>query len=319
MVNKRNKMMQKMLSASCLAVFLSGAAFGTVYEVNVPTGNVQTNFTDAQKTAIAALGEDDEVQKTGGGRLVVISTTDIASFKGTIRISDGVYEAASTGNNISGVFGSKDGPTIVEDGASLAFSAWISAKNGDNEEFIIAGTGYGNMGGAIVSTNQNANLGRLTLAADATVFNPFPEPNRLSFVGRPVNMNGHTLRMIGSGVFQPSEITDPGHVIFDGNGALHYTDPPQRGDYAGGPENTITYTNGYYALCQTYPHTNKVYWTLRMADTASSGSYLNLIYTGNNVPVTPFNWYGPVELAGSKATFSSKEDSMHFQHVPENA
>ena len=106
--------------------------------------------------------------------------------------------------------------------------------------------------------------------------------------------------MVGLCNFQPSAITDPGHVIFDGNGVVCYTDPPQKGDYPGGPENTITYTNGYYAICQTYPHTNKVYWTLRMADTATSGSSLNLIYTGNNVPVTPFNWYGPVELAGSK-------------------
>ena len=124
-------MMKKIaLLASISAAFVAAGA--TVYEVNVPTGNLQTNFTAAQKTAIAALGADDEVQKTGGGRLVVISTTDIASFKGTIRISDGVYEAASTGNNISGVFGKADGPTIVESGATLAFSAWISAKNGDN-------------------------------------------------------------------------------------------------------------------------------------------------------------------------------------------
>ena len=115
---------------------ISCAAGATVYEVNVPTGNVQTNFTAAQVSAIAALGADDEVQKTGGGRLVVYSTTDIKSFKGTIRISDGVYEATSPGNSIAGVFGTKDGPTIVEDGATLDFTAWISDANGGIYIFI---------------------------------------------------------------------------------------------------------------------------------------------------------------------------------------
>ena len=260
----------KKISASCFAVIFASTAFGTVYEVNVPTGETQVEFTAAQVTAIAALGASDEVRKTGGGRLKVSSTTDIASFKGTIRISDGVYEAGSAGNNISGVFGTKDGPTIVESGATLRFSAWISFKNGGNEEFIIAGTGYGNEGGAIVAAaSYNANLGRITLAADATVVNP--NSQRLNITDRLVDMNGHTFTLVGLCNFQPSEIADPGHIIFDGGGVDCNVDPPQGGDYSGGPENTITYTNGAYALCQAFPHTNKVYWTLRMADTRSSG------------------------------------------------
>ena len=281
--------MKKTISASCFAAatLIAGVAFGTVYEVNVPTGSVQTNFTAAQVTAIAALGVNDEIKKTGGGTLKVTSTTDIASFKGTLRISDGVYEAGSSANSVSGVFGTKDGPTIVESGATLRFSAWISFKNGGNEEFIIAGTGYGNEGGAIVAGTENVNLGRLTLTADATVCNPYSK--RTSFSERLVDMGGKTLTMIGNSTFQPSEIINPGHLIYDGNGATCYNEPPQAGDYPGGPENSITYTNGAYAICINFPHTNKVYWTLRMADTRSSGSRLNWIFSGSTEALTDFN------------------------------
>ena len=47
----------KITVVSLVACLAAGAASGTVYEVNVPTGNVQTNFTAAQKTAIDALGD----------------------------------------------------------------------------------------------------------------------------------------------------------------------------------------------------------------------------------------------------------------------
>ena len=102
------------LAASC-------AAFGTVYEVNVPAGNVQTNFTAAQKTAIAALGAADEINKTGGGTLQLTVDTDVKPFKGTIRISDGVYRTLDSGSG-KYWFGTMDGPTIVESGATLCIA-----------------------------------------------------------------------------------------------------------------------------------------------------------------------------------------------------
>ena len=296
--------MQKMLSASCLAVFLSGAAFGTVYEVNVPTGNVQTNFTAEQKAAIAALGEGDEINKTGGGMLQMTVDTDIKSFKGTIRISDGVYRTLDSGSG-KYWFGTTNGPTIVESGATVCIATYTSIANGGGEEFRLSGKGYGDMGGAIVSVGQNVRLGRLTLLGDTTVYAP---TDIVSFYRYPVDMGGHTLTMKGLANFQPSVLTNPGHLIFDGNGVSRYVEVPQFCDFPGGPEMTMTFTNGAYAYFYEYPHTNRVYWTLRVRSNDTYGLY-SRSYTGQ----VEAHWYGPVELPESgTTTFYAKGRNLHL-------
>ena len=296
-------MMKKIaLLASISAAFVAAGA--TVYEVNVPTGNVQTNFTAAQKTAIAALGADDEVQKTGGGTLHISTKADISSFDGTIRISDGVYQIPGS----TGYLGTTNGPTIVESGATLRVAGYTRADYYADEDIRIAGTGYGDMGGALVGgLNDNVNLGRLTLTADATTYIPDTTSHSMSFTARPVDLGNHTLTMKGISTFQPSEMVNPGHLVFDCLGTTHSVEIPQNCDFPGGPENTITFRNGAYAYAYSYHHTNMVPWTLRI----QSGSYgLSAKgYEGRG----DFFWYGPVELPDSGSiTINSNGRDVHL-------
>ena len=295
-------MTRKLIFTVTFAV--SCAALATVYEVNVPTGNVQTNFTAAQKTAIAALGAADEINKTGGGMLQMTVDTDIRPFKGTLRISDGVYRTLDSGSG-KYWFGTTNGPTIVESGATVCIATYTSFANGGEEEFRLSGTGYGDMGGAMVSVGQNMRLGRLTLLGDTTVYAP---TDIVSFYQRPVDMGGHTLTMKGLANFQPSELTNPGHLIFDGNGTSRYVEVPQSCDFPGGPEMTMTFTNGAYAYFYEYSHTNRVYWTLRVRSKDTYGLY-SRSYSGQ----VEAHWYGPVELPESgTTTFYAKGRNLHL-------
>ena len=285
-----------------VAFAISCAAWATVVEVNVPTGNVQTNFTAAQKTAISALGEDDEVQKTGGGTLHISTKADISSFKGTIRISDGVYRF----NGSSGFLGTTNGPTIVESGATLHINGYIAIDYLRHEDIRLAGTGYGDMGGALVgAAGDNVRLGRLTLTADTTIYAP---ANIVSFYREPIDMGGHTLTMKGSSTFQPSELTNPGHLIFDGNGRTKDIELPQSCDFPGGPEMTITYTNGAYAYLYEFPHTNRVNWTLQIRTKDAYGLYSRV--SGSH---TESIWYGPISLPDDgTTTFYARGRSLHL-------
>ena len=300
---------RSVLPGAVLSVFfgISLSAAGTVLEVNVPDGDTQTGFTDDQLTAIEGLGENDEINKTGGGTLALTATTKISTFKGTIRISNGIYQVAGG----AGFLGTTNGPTIVESGATLKFIGYVASGYYKGEDLRIAGTGYGSEGGAIVgNATDNVNLRNLTLTADATTC--APGANNVSFFGA-LSLNGYTLTLhmkgTGGSKVQPTSVVTPGHLVFKGNGTARDVEVPQSRDFPGGPEYTITFTDGSYPRFYEYVHTNRVYWTLRPR---TAGSYALRINKNADLPTAAY-WYGPIELPAS-GTYTLKA-TTHELHI----
>ena len=175
--------------ALSIAAFITPALATTLvqaadYYVDVPYG--ETNTIDA--AFVTALGSDNLV-KTGRGMLV--SSTDMASYTGTITIREGAFEIKTTSD-----LGTADGGTIVEDGGTLVVSMASGHDRFSNEPFTIEGTGDAAYGAAVYqhAANDRFKLFKyLTLSGDATI----SSSSRLGVDGGTLTMNGHTLTLKG--------------------------------------------------------------------------------------------------------------------------
>ena len=134
--------------------------------LEVPVASSQDGYTEDQLAAIAG-GTVTEIKKTGAGTL---TSKGIASFAGTIRVTDGVLKVSdATG------LGTAAGETIVESGATLHFDALSTGYTTyKSERYVIAGGGSTAFAegtrGAIRITGATCQLSHLTLSADASIY-----------------------------------------------------------------------------------------------------------------------------------------------------
>ena len=273
-----------------IAVAVVGCAFSAsaytldngVLTVFVDAGNTQTNLLADQLSAI----EDSactEMRKTGVGELMLTSTSKISKFKGTIRISQGIL----TMNNGSGggLLGTTDGPTIVEDGATLKTMTYLVWY--DHEPLTIIGTGYDNHGSIWhTGTAGAASFGKVTLAGDTTIINDSAGTYKKQFHIRNdvFDMGGYDLTMRGpNGAtinVDPTEIVNPGNLTFVGNG----WGIPRKAVLDHGTNHTITLE--YTGKQGREPHTNYCNWTMKIVNPNC----------GIRAYTPPFIWDGPLEL-----------------------
>ena len=252
-------------------------AFCAAYEVNVPPNTTQNGFTDAQKTAIAALTSADEIQKTGGGTLSL--SDNFANFEGTIRIKDGVWQVLVPANK-SGLGKQNGGDVYVESGATLELSYYAQAASVKNKTLHIAGIGYGSSGGALTSTyNGNTMTAyNLVLEADATICGY--SGKHLYCTGL-MNMNGHTLTVKnGNQMVAASSIANPGNIICDGLAQIN-----RSCDWPGDADNRVIVT-GNAKYQPTSSVVRKCPWTLELRKSITFSTYK-----------CNFSWDGPIELA----------------------
>lgn len=220
-----------------VVVAMSMCGYATVLEVNVPSGTVQTNFSDEVSTAIGKLTANDEIKKTGAGRLTITANykAAISNFKGTIRIAEGMWVLAAPGesNVYPGPLGYAGQSTvIVEDGATLYFDKYtsVTTKNYSNIKIHIAGDGFNHQGAIVIGGRfeeegdaylvSNVTGWEVTLDADATIAmgpcNGNFNINAGVDTGCSLDMNGHTLMAknnVGLGGFRA--VANPGTVILE--------------------------------------------------------------------------------------------------------
>ena len=239
-------------------------AIGTheVFEINVPTGTIQTNLTATQQAEVKS-GLYGEVRKTGGGTLRVESAAGIGDFTGTVRISDGVWVLACKAGNGHGALGvALQSTAIVEKGASLVTDVYLTTYSSETagyycgQKLRLAGDGYPGMGGAFVCGYRYPGwtgdgyrafypaFWHVTLDDDATIVKG--DQNAYFHMGCTLDMNGHDLKVKnGLNIYGFETITNPGNITLDGN--FTYTLPSDNWQWDGDASNEIVLTNGAVA------------------------------------------------------------------------
>ena len=291
-----------LLATMCCAFGASAYTLDNgVLTVFVDTGETQTNLTDDQLAGLADAA-CTELRKTGTGELKLEATpVALQGFKGTIRISEGIL--TMNFGRWGGLLGTADGPTIVENGATLKtmnYQVWY-----DHEPLTISGTGYDNHG-AIWHTGEAGatSFGKVTLAGDTTIIND--STSRQFYIRNDVfDMGGHDLTMRGpNGAWigvDPTEIVNPGNLTFVGNG----WGIPCKAVLDHGTNHTITLE--YTGKQGREPHTNYCNWTMKIVNPNC----------GIRAYTPPFIWDGPLELPDT-GTFIFECDAPISRATPDN-
>ena len=272
-----------------------------VLTVFVDEGETQTNLTDDQLAGLADAA-CTELRKTGTGELKLTATpAALSKFKGTIRISEGIY--GMNFHSWGGLLGTVDGPTIVESGATLKTYGYLIWY--DKEPLTISGTGYDSHGAIWHTGSQGAaSFGKVTLAGDTTIIND--AVGKQFYIRNDVfDMGGYDLTMRGPTgaaiVVDPTELLNPGNLTFVGNG----WGIPCKARLDQGPSHTITLE---YAGSQSRdPHTNFCNWTMKIVNPNC----------GIRAYTPPFVWDGPLELPAT-GTFTLECEAPSARTTPEN-
>ena len=254
---------------------------GAAYVIDVPDGEIETVSADDVSALGDGTGAFTELRKKGKGTLVAAS---IPTFRGTVRVSAGFYQISAADQ-----CGTSDGPTVVEDGATLAVNNWITF---DTEELVISGSGASETTGVIhLLDYQQVNLARVTMNGDCYITGTdiCHYFRLIASDTYAIDMNGHTMTFeTGNNVYLSNPtIVDAGHfacwanslIVEDGTVLDH------------GKEHTIT-------IAQGRRHTNAslLFWDNRLLGannwtivhdnpTTADGIYCNL--DGGR-------WYGDV-------------------------
>lgn len=181
----------------------------------VISGNIDPNYsaltiTGAANTTIsgAITGTDSwsALTKNGNGTLTLSGNN--TALRGALNVNAGTVVLAN-----SGALGSSTSGNTVASGAGLHLQGGVTITE---DEFQIAGTGYGAGTGVVrnVSGNNTMNA-RLSLSANATVVSAADQLT----LAKQTQLNGYTLTLDGAGsIVANSDISNSGGLIVQGTG-----------------------------------------------------------------------------------------------------
>jgi len=181
----------------------------------VISGNIDPNYsaltiTGAANTTIsgAITGTDSwsALTKNGNGTLTLSGNN--TALRGALNVNAGTVVLAH-----SGALGSATSGNTVASGAGLHLQGGVTITE---DEFQIAGTGYGAGTGVVrnVSGNNTMNS-RLSLSANATVVSA---ANQLT-LAKQTQLNGYTLTLDGAGsIVANGDISNTGGLVVQGAG-----------------------------------------------------------------------------------------------------
>lgn len=289
-------------------VFVSASADESIYTVTVPVG--ETNeFTAAQIAAVNS-GDYGVLAKRGGGCLV--GTNAISSFAGEIRIEEGAYWI-----KYNGELGTKDGATVVSNGAAIYVNT-PAAHLGENqlkfeyETFYFAGEGVSGEGAFCNRSPRDQynffNFANIFLTGDTLFTSKYRlDVRATASVPSVWDLGGHkfTYRCVDSGIrtFSPTwgAITNMADMVVN-HANLYFSD----GRWFPEPGHTITLTNqAQLNLSFRYPSRFEGpsgIWRSGLDLSSSSSIYtepssrpFSDCRSGTNI----FNFAGPIRLSGT--------------------
>ena len=232
--------------------------------------------------------------KSGGGILIMPNHGN--SYAGTTTVTRGVIRVAH-----NDTFGSRDTPTVVEDGGAIDFyGADNQTLRIDGEEIFAQGNGGSDGQGALRNTSSRANmeaLRLLTLTSNLTVHAIGRFDIRNAGGPASLKLNGHNLTKTGPEMFGLTSVAitgDQGTSSMDIQGGSLAME--SQTTFSGDTNNIMRVRNGsildYWNLAAPVP------WTLIMDDgsrTSARGGY------GTHINI----WGGPVSLTGGEARFEA--------------
>jgi len=293
------------------AAFLAGSAFasafadGAIYQITVPAG--ETNeFTAAQIEAVNS-GDYGVLAKRGGGCLV--GTNAISAFPGEIRIEEGAYWI-----KYNGELGTKDGATVVSNGAAM----YVNTPLGENklkfeyETFYFTGEGVSGEGAFCNRSPRDQynffNFANVSLTGDTLFTSKYRVDIRASNGTASVwNLGGHnfTFRCVDSGVrtFSPTWGVITNMAAFTVDHANLYFD---NGRWFPEPGHTVLLTNqAQMCLSMSFPQSYEGpsgVWRSGLDFSTGSAIYtepssrpFSDCRSGTNI----FNFAGPIRLSGT--------------------
>lgn len=228
---------------------------------------------DGWVTISSLLSTTGNVSKAGTGTLTLSGAN---TYTGTTSVTDGILVTAN-----ASALGSATGGTSVSGTGALN----VNGMNLGTEVITIAGDGQGD--GAVINTAaiQINALGRLVLAADASIGGSSRWDVRNSTPT--VDMGGFKLTKKGTNycAFVGTTMSNPGSLdVESGTFGLHTS-----AGLPGSEANTATVRAG--AFLNNYATTGPLAWKMILEDTAT--------YWAENGNATQNNWTGPVEIASS--------------------
>lgn len=181
----------------------------------VITGNINPNYnaltiSGSANTLIAGAitGTDtwSALTKNGNGTLTLAA--DNTALRGALNLNAGTVVLTH-----SGALGSSTSGNTVAAGAGLHLQGGITVTE---DEFQIAGTGYGAGTGVVRSVSGNNTLNaRLSLSANATVVSAADQLT----LAKQTQLNGYTLTLDGSGnIVANGDISNSGGLVVQGAG-----------------------------------------------------------------------------------------------------
>ena len=286
-------------------VFVSASADESIYTVTVPAG--ETNeFTEAQIVAVNS-GDYGVLAKRGGGCLV--GTNAISSFAGEIRIEEGAYWI-----KYNGELGTKDGATVVSNGATM----YVNAPLGENklkfeyETFYFAGEGVSGEGAFCNRSPCDQynffNFANIFLTGDTLFTSKYRlDVRATASVPSVWDLGGHkfTYRCVDSGIrtFSPTWGVITNMADFVVNHASLYFD---NGRWFPEPGHTVSLTNqAQMCLSMSFPKSYEGpsgVWRSGLDFSTGSSIYTEQssrpfsdCRSGTNI----FNFAGPIRLSGT--------------------
>jgi autotransporter-associated beta strand protein len=255
----------------------TATTFTVAIQSAVLPGNVTFNHSNNDYIVNgSAIGGNANLIKNGNG---VLTLNTPNTYTGTTTINGGTV---ILGQNSA--LGSADGGTTVATGATLD----INNRNLGAEVITLSGSGDGS--GALVNTgaDQINAIGRIVLAADASIggSNRWDLRNSLPTL----DMGGFTLTKVDPNFVALVGVTvsNPGNIdVTDGNFSI------QTSTLMGGSDaNTITVRSG--AVLSSWQAANPINWNLDLKNSATLLAQSAAVATNNH-------WAGPIalEAAGS--------------------
>ncbi len=166
-----------------------------------------------QTEANELIASDEDLVKTGGGRLVI--SMSLAGYKGEIRVEEGYL---FTTNGLA--FGDTDKGTIVSPGATIEFKNDNDALRFGKEQFTISGLGVDGCGAlrhvGTVKDQWFAVFEKVKLAGRTRVGSKPTSTNgykRWDFRSCTLDMQGYTLEVAGGFGLCNSSVVSPGDIV----------------------------------------------------------------------------------------------------------
>lgn len=254
----------KRLGIGLVWAFSGVAAMAATQTFEVKAGDPDRTLTAAECKAL--IDSDDDLEKTGGGRLIISQA--MTGYKGEIRVKAGYLRTTYPTNAI----GDADKPLVVSSGATFEFGCPTAPLTFGKRKVQVSGTGADGNGALYhydtVKSQWTTVFTNVELLDDTTFggepFKAGESCRRWDIRGNGTfDMNGHTLTLKGCSFgLAGTTVVNPGHIVGEGLSGLYFEGSA---NLNGTAENTITLGPGM--LLSTQSHTGTCNWTLNLNGT----------------------------------------------------